>query len=57
MYSCFYESKLVVWRREKKKNEEDDENVLFKALAKKFLWKVVHGRPSIKWASWKGNEY
>ena len=48
---------LIVWRREKKKNEEDDENVFFKALAKKFLLKVVHGRPSIKWASWKGNEY
>ena len=42
---------LVVWRREKKKNEVDDENVFFKALAKKFLLKVVHGRPSIKWAS------
>ena len=48
-----------------KKKTKDGENVIFKALANR-MWltwkgcswfnKVVHGQPSIKWASWKGND-
>ena len=46
------------------KKTEDGENVFFKVSANRFCvtsesgsWfnKVVHGRPSIKWTSWKGN--
>ena len=47
------------------KKTEDGENVFFKSLAnrvcltsKSCSWfnKVVHGRPSIKWTSWRGND-
>ena len=47
-----------------KKKTEDDENLFFKALTNRFWlaskncsWfnKVVPGRSSIKWTSWKGN--
>ena len=50
------------WEKEKK--TEDGENLFFKASANRFWlklkcysWfnKVVHGRLSIKWTSWKGN--
>ena len=47
------------------KETEDGENLFFEALANRFWltskicsWfnKVVHGRPFIKWTSWKGND-
>ena len=37
-----------------KKKTEDGEYAFFKALAKH--QKVAHGRPSITWTSWKGND-
>ena len=55
---------LDVWCREKKKKTEHGESLFFKAPANRFWltsknrsWfnKVVHGRPSIKRISWKGN--
>ena len=54
---------LVAWSGDREK-KEDGENLFFKALAIKFWltskyrsWfnKVVHGWPSIKLTSWKGN--
>ena len=45
---------LVVWWRKMKKKTEDGEYAFFKALAKH--QKVAHGRPSITWTSWKGND-
>ena len=56
---------LVVRCRERGIKTEDDENVFFKAIANRFwltskscLWfnKVVHGQPSMKWTSSKGND-
>ena len=45
---------LVVWWRKKKKKTEDGEYAFFKVLAKH--QKVAHGRTSITWTSWKGND-
>ena len=63
MCSSFYENKTFLgclMQREEKKKTKDGENVIFKALANR-MWltwkgcswfnKVVHGQPSIKWAS------
>ena len=59
---------LVVLRRQKCvnwKKSVDGENLFFKVLANRFWltskacsWfnKVVHGQPSLKWTSWKGND-
>ena len=59
---------LVVWCREKHvigKKIEVGENLFFKLLPNRFwliskscLWfnKAVHGQPSIKWISRKGND-
>ena len=50
---------------QREKKTEDGKNIFFKALANRFwlaskscLWfiKIVHGRPSIKWISLKGND-
>ena len=43
---------------ERKKNTQDAENVVLKVLPKMFLLtsESVHGRPSIKWTLWKGND-
>ena len=58
-------SLFVPSRENKKKKTEDGENIFSKALANRFwltskncLWfnKVFHGRPSIKWTSWRGND-
>ena len=39
--------------KKKEKKTEDGEYAFFKALANP---KVAHGRPSVTWTSWKGND-
>ena len=52
-------------KQTKKKKIEDGANLFFKTLANRFCLtsknclqfnRVDHGRPSIKWTSWKGND-
>ena len=61
----FFDVERNVSIGKKQKKTEDGENLFFKASANRFWlklkcysWfnKVVHGRLSIKWTSWKGND-